>query len=66
MIARGFPGSSVGTESACNIGDPSSIPGSGRYPGKGIDYSSIPGIPARNTNCENIKFWPLYFLIAQK
>ena len=28
----GFPGSSVGKESACNSGDPSSIPGLGRFP----------------------------------
>ena len=26
----GFPDGSVGKESACNAGDPSSIPGSGR------------------------------------
>ena len=32
----GFPDSSVGKESACNAGDPSSIPGSGRSPGEGI------------------------------
>ena len=25
-------------ESACNTGDPSSIPGSGRYAGEGIGY----------------------------
>ena len=30
--------SSVGKESACNAGDPSSIPGSGRSPGEGIGY----------------------------
>ena len=30
----GFPGSSAGKESACNAGDPSSIPGSGRSPGE--------------------------------
>ena len=35
---RGFPDSSVGKESACNAGDPSLIPGSGRSAGKGIDY----------------------------
>ena len=35
---RGFPGSSVGKESTCNAGDPSSIPGSGRSTGKGIGY----------------------------
>ena len=34
----GFPDSSVGKESACNVGDPSSIPGSGRSPGEGIGY----------------------------
>ena len=34
----GFPGSSVGKESACNAGDPSSIPGSGRSTGEGIGY----------------------------
>jgi len=32
----GFPGSSAGKESACNAGDPSSIPGSGRSPEEGI------------------------------
>ena len=32
---RGFPGSSVGNESACNAGDPGSIPGLGRSPGGG-------------------------------
>ena len=32
------PESSVGKESACNAGDPSSIPGSGRSAGKGIGY----------------------------
>ena len=34
-----FPGSSADKESACNAGNPSSIPGSGRYPGEGIGYS---------------------------
>ena len=37
-LAIGFPGSSVGKESACNAGDPSSIPGSGRSLGEGIGY----------------------------
>ena len=35
---QGFPDSSVGKESACNAGDPSSIPGSGRSAGEGIRY----------------------------
>ena len=34
----GFPDSSVGKESSCNAGDPGSIPGLGRSPGKGIGY----------------------------
>ena len=34
----GFLGSSAGKESACNAGDPSSIPESGSSPGEGIDY----------------------------
>ena len=33
-----FPHSSVGKESACNAGDPSSIPGSGKCAGEGISY----------------------------
>ena len=32
----GFPHSSAGKESTCNAGDPSSIPGSGRFPGEGM------------------------------
>ena len=32
------PDSSVGKESTCNAGDPSSIPGLGRSPGEGIGY----------------------------
>ena len=31
----GFPGGSVGKESACNARDTGSIPGSGRFPGGG-------------------------------
>ena len=34
----GFPDSSVGKESACNAGDPGSIPGSESSPGEGIGY----------------------------
>ena len=33
-----FPDSSVGKESACNAGDPSSMPGLGRSPEEGIGY----------------------------
>ena len=40
-----FPGSSDGKVSACNAGDPGSIPGSGRSPGEGngnpLQYSCL-------------------------
>ena len=35
----GFPSSSAGEDSACNAGDPDSIPWSGKSPGEGIGYS---------------------------
>ena len=35
---RGFPGDSDGKESACNAGDPGSIPVLGRSPGEGYGY----------------------------
>ena len=38
MRIKGFPHSSGGKESACNAGDPGSIPGSGRSSGEGIGY----------------------------
>ena len=37
-FTKGFPDSSVGKESACDAGDPGSIPGSGRSAGEGIGY----------------------------
>ena len=37
-VLMDFPESSLGKESTCNAGDPSSIPGLGRSPGEGIDY----------------------------
>ena len=43
--SQDFPHSSVGKESTCNAGDPSSIPGSGRSPGEGdgnpLQYSCL-------------------------
>ena len=42
---NGFPGGSDGKVSACNAGDPGSIPGSGRSPGEGngnpLQYSCL-------------------------
>ena len=43
----GFSGASVGKESACNAGNPGSIPGSGRSPGEGN------GNPLRYSCLEN-------------
>ena len=39
LLPNGFPDSSVGKESACNAGEPSSIPGLGRSPGEGNSYT---------------------------
>ena len=42
---RNFPGDSDGKESACNAGDPGSIPETGRFPGEGnghqLQYSFL-------------------------
>ena len=46
-LRKGFPGGSDGTESACNAGDPSSIPGLGRSARKGN------GNPLRYSCLEN-------------
>ena len=37
-VFLGFPGSSAGKESTCNVGDLGSIPGLGRSPGEGKGY----------------------------
>ena len=37
-LVMGFPDSSADNESACNAGDPSSIPALERSPGEGIGY----------------------------
>ena len=50
---RGFPGGSDGKESACNAGDPGSIPGLGRSPGEGngnplLQYSCLENLMDRS------------------
>ena len=54
-----FPDSSVGKESACNAGDPGSIPGLGRSPGEGIgcplQYSWVSLVAHLVKTCPNIK-----------
>ena len=47
MNEEGLPGGSEGEESACNAGDPGSIPGLGRYPEEGN------GNPLRYSCLEN-------------
>ena len=45
FLNYGFPGGSDGKASACNAGDPGSIPGLGRSPGEGngdpLQYSCL-------------------------
>ena len=43
-LFKGFPHSSVGKESACNVGDLGSIPGLGRSPGEGKGYPLHSGL----------------------
>ena len=51
MYYEGFPHSSVGKESACNAGDPGSIPGLGRSPGERnsnpLQYSCLENLTDR-------------------
>ena len=42
----GFPGSSAGKESACNVGDPGLIPRLGRFPGEGKGMATCSSILA--------------------
>ena len=42
VIFLGFSGGSDGKESACSVGDLSSIPGLGRSPGKGDPLEKLP------------------------
>ena len=55
-ISQGFSNSSVGKESTCNAGDPSSIPRFGRSPGEGIGYPlqySLLGFPGGSVDKES-------------
>ena len=45
ILSVGFPGSSAGKESACNAGDPGSIPGSGSSPREGLLTPLFLGFP---------------------
>ena len=50
----GFPGSSAGRESACNVGDPGSTPGLGRSPGGGK------GHPLQHSGLETSVGWVVH------
>ena len=47
-MSIGFPGGSDSKESACTAGDPSSVSGSGRFPGGGN------GNPLQDSCLENV------------
>ena len=53
MVCPDFPGGLDGKESACNVGDQGSIPGSGRSPGEGngnpLQYSCLGNLMNRGT-----------------
>ena len=57
---RGFPGDSDGKASACNAGDPGSIPGLGRSPGEGngnpLQYSYLEN-PMDGGACWATVYW---------
>ena len=53
-----MPGGLDGKESACNVGDPDSTPGSGRSPGKGS------GIPFQYSCLENSMYREAWQAIA--
>ena len=53
---KGFPDSSVDKETACDAGDPSSIPGSGRSPGggKGSPLQYLQVVPENQRQLQKI------------
>ena len=54
MKYQGFPGGSEVKTSTCNVGDPGSIPGSGRSPGEEIDN------PLQYSCLENSMNWEVH------
>ena len=62
-ILLGFPSSSDGKTSACNAGDPGSIPGLGRSPGEGN------GNPLQHSCLENSMdrgaWWPMVYGVTK-
>ena len=62
--ALGFPGGSDGKESACSVRDLSSIPGSGRSPGKGngnpLQYSCL------EKSIDRGAWWAIVYEVAKE
>ena len=73
-VFLGFPGGSVGKESACNAGDLGLVPGLGRSPGEGkgypLQYSrlensmdyTVHGVSKSQTQLNDFHFTALFFL----
>ena len=63
----GFPGDSDGKESACNVGDPGSNPGSGRFLGEGhgnsFQYSCLENPMVRGV-CRAIVHGVTFFKVS--
>ena len=60
--SKGFPESSDSKESSCNVGEPGSVPGSGRSPGEGngnpLQYSCLKNpIGQRSLNLAGYSPW---------
>ena len=66
MFSLGFPHGSVGKDSACNEGDPGSIPELGRYAREGIgyplQYSWASLVPQLVKNPPAMQETPVWFL----
>ena len=64
MVFRfgGFPGCSLGKESACNAGDPGSIPGSGRSPEGG--HGNPLQVSCMNNPMDRGPWWATVYEVA--
>ena len=51
LVFLGFPCGSASKESTCNVGDPGSIPGSGRSPGEEKGYSHQYSVLENSMDC---------------
>ena len=61
MLQIGFPGSSAGKESACNAGDPGSIPGSERQDKiPNLVSLGFPGGSNSKESCSLIAMWEVW------